>query len=139
MQFKKNSKIKLAIPTASMPDIIFMLLIFFMTVTVMKTYQGLKVELPDAKKIQKVDVSNAHVATIWVDKDQKIVMNDITVKNVHDLRNLVYQKRVDDPQLVISLKGDKMAKMGVVNDIHQELRKGSALLLNYSAMPSGDY
>ena len=139
MEFKKKSKIKLAIPTASMPDIIFMLLIFFMTVTVMKTYQGLKVELPDAKKIQKVDVSNAHVATIWVDKDQKIVMNDITVKNVHDLRNLVYQKRVDDPQLVISLKGDKMAKMGVVNDIHQELRKGSALLLNYSAMPSGDY
>lgn len=139
MEFKKKSKIKLTIPTASMPDIIFMLLIFFMTVTVMKTYQGLKVELPDAKKIQKVDVSKAHVATIWVDKDQKIVMNDITVKEVENLRNLVYKKRVDDPQLVISLKGDKLAKMGVVNDIHQELRKGSALLLNYSAMPSGDY
>ena len=139
MEFNKKSKIKLAIPTASMPDIIFMLLIFFMTVTVMKTYQGLKVELPDAKKIQKVDVSKAHVATIWVDRDQKIVMNDITVKDVHNLRNLVYQKRVDDPQLVISLKGDKKAKMGVVNDIHQELRKGSALLLNYSAMPSGEY
>jgi len=138
MEFKKKSKIKLTIPTASMPDIIFMLLIFFMTVTVMKTYQGLKVELPDAKKIQKVDVSKAHVATIWVDKDQKIVMNDITVKEVENLRNLVYKKRVDDPQLVISLKGDKLAKMGVVNDIHQELRKGSALLLNYSAMPSGD-
>jgi biopolymer transport protein ExbD len=138
MQFKKKSKIKLAIPTASMPDIIFMLLIFFMTVTVMKTYQGLKVKLPDAKKVQKVDVSNNHIATIWVDKDQKIVMNDITVKEIKDLRNLAYQKRVDDPQLVISLKGDKMAKMGVINDIHQELRKGSALLLNYSAMPSGE-
>lgn len=138
MQFKKKSKIKLAIPTASMPDIIFMLLIFFMTVTVMKTYQGLKVKLPDAKKVQKVDVSNNHIATIWVDRDQKIVMNDITVKNIKDLRNLAYQKRVDDPQLVISLKGDKMAKMGVINNIHQELRKGSALLLNYSAMPSGE-
>jgi len=138
MQFKKKSKIKLAIPTASMPDIIFMLLIFFMTVTVMKTYQGLKVKLPDAKKVQKVDVSNNRIATIWVDKDQKIVMNDITVKEIKDLRNLAYQKRVDDPQLVISLKGDKMAKMGVINDIHQELRKGSALLLNYSAMPSGE-
>jgi len=139
MDFKKKSKIKLTIPTASMPDIIFMLLIFFMTVTVMKQYQGLKVELPDAKKIQKVDVSKAHVATIWVDKDQRIVLNDITVKDVNNMRNLVYKIRVDDPQLVISLKGDKKAKMGVVNDIHQELRKGSALMLNYSAMPSGDY
>jgi len=138
MQFRKKSSIKLAIPTASMPDIIFMLLIFFMTVTVMKTYQGLKVDLPEAKKIQKVDVSNVHIATIWVDRDQKIVMNDITVKDVKDLRNLAYQKRVDDPQLVISIKGDKMAKMGIINNIHQELRKGSALLLNYSAMPSGD-
>ena len=139
MNFKKKSKIKLTIPTASMPDIIFMLLIFFMTVTVMKTYQGLKVELPDAKKIQKVDVSKAHIATIWVDKDQKIVMNDITVKEIKNIRNLAYLKRVDDPQLVISLKGDKLAKMGVINDIHQELRKGSALLVNYSAMPSGEY
>jgi biopolymer transport protein ExbD len=139
MQFKKKSKIKLAIPTASMPDIIFMLLIFFMVATVMRTYSGLKVKLPDAAKIQKLDVSKRHITTIWVDKDNNIVMDDITVKDVKNLRNLAYQKRVDDPQLVVSLKGDQLAKMGVVNDIHQELRKGSALNVNYSAMPSGEF
>jgi biopolymer transport protein ExbD len=139
MQFRKKSKIKLAIPTASMPDIIFMLLIFFMVATVMRTYSGLKVKLPDAAKIQKLDVSKRHITTIWVDKDNNIVMDDITVKDVKDLRNLAYQKRVDDPQLVVSLKGDQLAKMGVVNDIHQELRKGSALNVNYSAMPSGEF
>lgn len=138
MDFKKKSNIKLTIPTASMPDIIFMLLIFFMTVTVMKTYSGLQVKLPDASKIQKLDVSKLHIATIWVDKDQKIVMNDITIRNVKELRNLAYQKVVDDPQLIISLKGDQKARMGVVNDVHQELRKGSALRVNYSAMPSGE-
>ena len=116
-----------------------LLLIFFMTVTVMKTYSGLKVTLPDAAKIQKLDVSKAHIATIWVDSEQRIVMDDITVRDVKDLRNLAYQKRVDDPQLVISLKGDQKAKMGVVNNIHQELRKGHALNVNYSAMPSGDF
>lgn len=138
MEFKKKSKIKLSIPTASMPDIIFMLLIFFMTVTVMKTYQGLKVQLPDALKIQKLEVSKAHITTIWVDKDQKIVMDDITVKDVKELRNLAYQKIAADLQLVVSIKGDKLAKMGVVNNIHQELRKGSALNINYSAMPTGE-
>lgn len=139
MQFKKKSKIKLAIPTASMPDIIFMLLIFFMVATVMRTYSGLKVKLPDAAKIQKLDVSKRHISTIWVDKDNNIVMDDITIKDVKNLRNLAYQKRVDDPQLVISLKGDQLAKMGVINDVHQELRKGSALNVNYSAMPSGEF
>jgi biopolymer transport protein ExbD len=139
MDFKKKSKIKLAIPTASMPDIIFMLLIFFMVATVMRTFSGLKVTLPDAAKIQKLDVSKRHITTIWIDKDNNIVMDDITVTDVKDLRNLAYQKRADDPQLVVSLKGDKLAKMGVVNDIHQELRKGSALNVNYSAMPSGDF
>ena len=138
MEFKKKSNIKLTIPTASMPDIIFMLLIFFMTVTVMKTYQGLVVKLPDAKKIQKLEVSKAHITTIWVDKDQKIVMDDITINDVKNLRNLAYQKRENDPLLIVSLKGDQKAKMGVVNSIHQELRKGSALNVNYSAMPSGD-
>jgi biopolymer transport protein ExbD len=138
MDFNKKSKIKLAIPTASMPDIIFMLLIFFMTVTVMKTYSGLKVKLPDAAKIQKLDVSKIHIATIWVDPENNIVLDDITVREVKELRNLAYQKVVNDPQLIISLKGDQKAKMGVVNDIHQELRKGSALRVNYSAMPSGD-
>jgi biopolymer transport protein ExbD len=137
MKFKKTSKIKLAIPTASMPDIIFMLLIFFMVATVMRTYSGLKVKLPDADKIQKLSVSKRHITTIWVDKDQNIVMDDITVKDVKELRNLAYQKRVNDPQLVVTLKADRLAKMGVINNVHQELRKGSALNINYAATLGG--
>ncbi len=135
MEFKKKNKIKLAIPTASMPDIIFMLLIFFMVATVIRQYSGLQVKLPDAVKIQKLDVSNRHVATIWVDKENNVVLNDIIVKNVKNLRNLAYQLRSKDPQLVISLKADKMARMKIINDVQQELRKASALRINYAAIP----
>ncbi len=135
MDFKKKSKINVAIPTASMPDIIFMLLIFFMVATVIRQYSGLKVQLPDAAKVEKVDVSKRHIATIWVDKDHKIVFNDITIKEVNSLRNIAYQKVVDDPQLVIALKGDREARMGEINKVHEELKKGSALKINYSALP----
>ncbi len=135
MEFKKKNKIKLAIPTASMPDIIFMLLIFFMVATVIRQYSGLQVKLPEAVKIQKLDVSNRHVSTIWVDKENNVVLDDVTVKNIKDLRNLAYQKRSVDPQLVISLKADKLAKMKIINEVQQELRKASALRLNYSAIP----
>lgn len=135
MEFKKKNKIKLAIPTASMPDIIFMLLIFFMVATVIRQYSGLQVKLPEAVKIQKLDVSNRHVSTIWVDKENNVVLDDVTVKNVKNLRNLAYQKRSTDPQLVISLKADKLARMKIINEVQQELRKASALRINYSAIP----
>ncbi len=135
MEFKKKTKIKLAIPTASMPDIIFMLLIFFMTVTVMKTYSGLKVRVPDALKIEKLDVSKRHIATIWVDKEQNIMINDITVQEVKNLRNRAYELRVNDPLLIVVLKIDEKAQMGIVNKVQQELRKGNALNINYSARP----
>jgi biopolymer transport protein ExbD len=135
MEFKKKTKIKLAIPTASMPDIIFMLLIFFMTVTVMKTYSGLKVRVPDALKIEKLDVSKRHIATIWVDKDQNIMINDFTVQEVKNLRNRAYELRVNDPLLIVVLKIDEKAQMGIVNKVQQELRKGNALNINYSARP----
>ncbi len=135
MEFKKKTNIKLSIPTASMPDIIFMLLIFFMVATVIRQYSGLKVELPDAAKIQKLTVSKRHISTIWVDKNSNVVMDDIPVKNIKDLRNLAYKKLTEDRQLIISIKADKYSKMSTINKIHQELRKASALRVNYSALP----
>ncbi len=54
MKFNKKTKISSEIPTASMPDIIFMLLVFFMVTTVLKEYSGLPVNLPKAKRIEKL-------------------------------------------------------------------------------------
>jgi len=135
MEFKKQSKVNVAIPTASMPDIIFMLLIFFMVATVIKQYSGLKVQLPDANKIQKIEGSKRHVVTIWLDRGKNIVCDDVKVNDVKNLRNIVYQKLVTDPQIVLDLKIDRVAEMDNVNKIHQELRKASAIRVNYSAMP----
>ena len=50
----------------------------------------------------------------------------------------MYEKRVSDPQLVVSLKADERAKMGLVSDIHTELRKADALKLNYSSKTAVD-
>lgn len=138
MEFKKKSKVNVAIPTASMPDIIFMLLIFFMVATVIKQYSGLKVKLPDASKIQKIEGSKRHISTIWLDRNNTIVCDDLKVGDVKNLRNIVYQKLAADPQLIVDLKIDRVAEMAKVNDVHQELRKASAIRVNYSALPGGD-
>lgn len=139
MKFSRKSKVNVAIPTASMPDIIFMLLIFFMVATVIRQYSGLNVKLPDAVKIQKIEGSKRHVVTIWADKENRIVCDDIQVKNIPDLRNIVYQKLVKDPQIQIALKIDKADNMEFVNKIHSELRKGNALKVHYFAVPGGEF
>ncbi len=134
IKIQKKSKMKIGIPTASMPDIIFQLLIFFMVSTVLREYTGLKVNLPDASKIQKLPTKR-HVTTIWIDRFNNVVIDDVSVKKVSELRTIVYNKLVDDPQLIVSLRVDKNADMGIVTDVQQELRRANALRVNYSALP----
>ena len=137
MAFKiqKKSNVKIAVPTASMPDIIFQLLIFFMVSTVLREYTGLKVELPEAVKIQKLP-SKRHVSTIWIDKANNVVIDDVTIRDVANLENIVENKLLEDKQLVFSLKVDVEADMGKVIDVQQELRKANGLRINYSAIPA---
>ena len=52
---------------------------------------------------------------------------------VDDVSLVMYDKRIADPQIVVSLKGDEDAEMGLVSEIHENLRKVEALKLNYSS------
>ena len=135
MKFERKIKISTGIPTASLPDIIFMLLIFFMVATVFKQFSGLKVKLPDAELVKKIPGSKRHVVTIWIDRNNQVVCDDYKVDKVLNLRNVIYEKRVKDPQIIIAMKVDKEAPMGIVSEVQEEMRKANALRVNYSAIP----
>ena len=130
MKFKRKSNIESKISTSSMPDIIFMLLIFFMVTTVLREYSGLPISLPKAERIEKLE-SKRHTAHIWVSKDGLISIEDKLFKS-DAVRHVMYEKRASDPQLTVSLKADLSARMEVISSIHNELRKADALRLNYS-------
>ena len=136
MKVNRKTKLDTEIPTASMPDIIFMLLIFFMVTTVLREYSGLPISLPKAKRIEKL-TSKRHTSHIWVSKDGLISIEDKLYAS-DGIRHVMYEKRVADPQLVISLKADERAKMGLISTIHGELRKADALKLNYSSKTAVD-
>jgi biopolymer transport protein ExbD len=135
MKFERKHKISAGIPTASLPDIIFMLLIFFMVATVFKQFSGLKVSLPDAEMVKKIPGSKRHIVTIWIDRNNQVVCDDYKVSKVSNLRNVLYEKRVADPQMIVAMKIDRESTMAMVNDVQQEMRKADALRLNYSAIP----
>ena len=130
MKFSRKTKISSEIPTSSMPDIIFMLLIFFMVTTVLREYSGLPVNIPKAEKIEKLK-GKRHTAHIWVSKEGLVSIND-RLFAVEDVAKIMYDKRVSAPQVIVSLKADEEAKMGLISSIHEELREADALKLNYS-------
>ena len=135
MKFKKKSTSKPFIPTASLPDIIFLLLIFFMVTTVLKRFTGLQVSLPPAEKIDKLE-SRRHVSYIWIASEGRISLDDkiIPRKNISAIGTLMYDKRLADPQLIVSLKIDKEVEMSDVSLVQEQLRRADALRVNYATL-----
>lgn len=136
-----------AVNTASLPDIVFMLLFFFMVSTTMREVTlNISVTVPKATEIQKLEKKSL-VSFIYVGPpirayqalygtEPRIQLNDQFSK-VSDIRDYITAEREardekEVPLLTTSLKVDRFTKMGIVTDIKQELRKMSALKINYS-------
>ncbi|MGB5436322.1 MAG: biopolymer transporter ExbD [Maribacter sp.] len=144
---KKKSGELPPVSTASLPDIVFMLLFFFMTVTVMKD-SSLKVEnvLPNANEVKKLEKKD-RVIYIYVGKptqeyqkvfgtEPKIQLND-KFANPSEVGDYILAERAKKSQelqnvLTTALKVDKNANMGLISDIKLELRKVNALKVNYT-------
>ncbi|MBN2570913.1 MAG: biopolymer transporter ExbD [Ignavibacteriales bacterium] len=129
---KKRATSKQDIPTASLPDIIFMLLLFFMVSTTLKEFNVLvKFTLPEAEAIEKIE-NKRLVAYVWVGKGDKIQIDDSIIE-LKEIGEIMYAKRQSIPNVIVSFRVDKDSKMGVVTDIQQELRKVHCRRINYSA------
>ena len=129
---KKRANSKEEIPTASMPDIIFMLLLFFMVTTTMREVDVLvDYRLPDAEALEKIE-NKRLVSYIWVGKGGRVQVNDSIIQ-VDEVQPIMYGKRQELPNIIVSLRVDVSADMGLVTDIQQELRKAYCLRINYSA------
>jgi len=136
--FQKKQKPKQDIPTASLPDIIFMLLFFFMVTTVLKESQGLPIVTPAAYQTKKIE-SKRHLAYVWADDKNSISIDDklIPLAAMSTISKIMRQKLDDDNQLIVSMKIDKRAKMGLVTDIQEQLRDAYCIRVNYSTRFKG--
>lgn len=135
------------ISTASLPDIVFMLLFFFMVSTTLKeTNIMVKTKLPEATEVVKLEKKSL-VSYIYVGApkmqwqgmfgtDSKIQLDDAfaDVTAIQDYIASEREKRDEKerPKMTVSVKADEKTKMGIITDIKTELRKASALKLNYS-------
>jgi len=147
---KKGSKAVPAISTASLPDIVFMLLFFFMVSTKMKEITLLvKVDRPNASAASKLE-DETLVKTVYIGtptdeyraqfgSEPRIQLNDVLANDVSDLDAAVqdWRNEINEAErlkMTISLKIDKETKMGVVTDVKERLRDLNALKISYSSL-----
>ncbi len=140
--FQKKVQTKQDIPTASLPDIIFMLLIFFMVSTVLReTTVQVRTTLPQAEALTKIDqkrlVSYIYIGPRKLDGNRLgetgVQIDDALIEDTGTIRTVMYRKLVEQPKLIVSLKVDETSEMGIVLDVQQELREAGTLRINYSS------
>lgn len=139
--FKKKAKAKQEIPTASLPDIIFMLLIFFMVTTVLREVElQVRVQLPDAEAIQKIEQKRL-VSYVYIGPerlggnqlgDSRVQIDDALVPEITEIRQIMFRRLEDEPRTIISLRVDEESETGILYDVQQELRQAGTLRINYS-------
>ena len=145
---KKGEREVPAMSTTSLPDVVYIILFFFMLSTSMRDQELLvSYKLPEATEVQKLEkknlVSFIHIGVPVVHQQAKygtaprIQLND-SYRTTKDILDFIAAERdnlseSDRAQMTVCLKADQDTKMGVVADVKQELRRANALKLSYGS------
>lgn len=150
-KFKKKQKADPEIPTSALPDIIFMLLFFFMVTTVLReTTINVRQHIPKATELRKLQRKSL-VSYLYMGKpvnesmfgdEPKVQANDVFIE-VNDVIMWVEKEKakleeVERDQITIAFKTDEAVKMGLISDIQMQLRKANARKLMYSTPQKAD-
>lgn len=62
----------------------------------------------------------------------KVQIDDVLMEDLRNIRTIMYEKLLEQPKLIVSLRVDQDSEMGLVTDVKQELREAGTLRINYS-------
>jgi biopolymer transport protein ExbD len=153
-KFQRKDKGKMpGISTASLPDIVFMLLFFFMVSTTMREVTiNVRQRLPAATEVRKLEKKSL-VSYIYIGEplsrfhslmgtEPRIQLND-QFATTEDIFAFIASEREsrdesEIPFMTTSLKVDNEVRMGIVDDVKRALRRANALKINYSTLTVDD-
>lgn len=140
MPFKRKKKDSPEVSTASLPDIIFMLLFFFMTVTVLRTASAqVTVELPETASAIKVNHEaseyNIYIGAELDRENPKVQINEylVSMSQLSEILESISRPLMDfeKMEVPINLRVEKRVKMDIVYDVKLLLRKNGLRKINY--------
>jgi biopolymer transport protein ExbD len=138
---KKQAGSKQEIPTSAMPDVVFMLLFFFMVTTVLREVTlKVKLDLTQATNIEKIEEKRL-VSYIYIGPERlpgnqlgedKVQIDDSIQEDIGAIRNIMYDKLLEEPRLIVSLRVDQNSEFGLLTDVQKELQQAGTFRINYS-------
>lgn len=130
MKFNRDSKIENKVPTSSMADIAFLLLIFFMTTTIFKMEDGLPITLPRAETAAKQ--KREQILRVWIDPVGHISIQDKLVQ-LKQIKDIMLNSLSENPTLIVAFNADHRTPNGVVSDVMEELKKANAVRVSFTS------
>jgi biopolymer transport protein ExbD len=131
--FQKRSKASEEIPSSSLADIAFLLLIFFMVSTVFPTDRERPIDWPEAEAAQKIDEKKKNILNIWLQEDGSIFINDQQYQ-MTEVSQVVAPLYADSERaLVISIRGDRDTPYILVDQLQKELVAAGVVRVVFAA------
>jgi biopolymer transport protein ExbD len=130
--FQRKNKASSQIPSSSLADIAFLLLIFFMVTTVFRHEQERPIEWPEAQATQQIDEKRQNILYVWVERTGQVWMNDQQIP-IDNVSNLVAPAWIESGRrLVVSLRADARAPYRYVDAVQNEIRDGGAIYVVFA-------
>jgi biopolymer transport protein ExbD len=131
--FSRKSGVSSEIPSSSMADIAFLLLIFFMVTTVFRAAKPQDIEWVEALAAQKTDEKKKNVLEIWVLDNGNLFINDaaVAMANVSDIVAPLYIET--EQRLVTSIRADADVPYRVIDALQSELQEAGAVRVVFAS------
>lgn len=124
MKFGRRSRVSEEIPSSSLSDIAFLLLVFFMVSTVFAIEEGLLLQLPSKEGVVK-KISRKNIMVIAARSSGVVTVDEEPIP-VHQIKARVEQAIMDNPKVVIVVETDRDARYGLMVDVLDELKLAHA-------------
>ena len=124
MLLGKKKETNIEIPTASLPDIAFLLLIFFLVTTAIDTEKGLDLVLPPPGD-ETIEIAKKNITNLLINAQGQVLLDNELVE-ISDIARIVKEKIFENDKLIISLKTDKDTKYDTYVHVLDQLKKAEA-------------
>ncbi|MCK4559302.1 MAG: biopolymer transporter ExbD [Calditrichia bacterium] len=124
MLLAKRKKTSTEIPTSALPDIVFLLLIFFLVTTTIDAEKGLDLVLPPAQS-ELLKMAPENIANLLINAAGNVAIDNQIVE-IRDITRIIKERLQANPILVVSVKTDKLTKYDVYLDVIDKLKKAEA-------------
>ncbi len=127
---ERKSKANSDIPSSSLADMAFLLLIFFMVSTTFPQERPMRMPWPEAEATEKLDEQRKNILHIFVTEDGQIFINDRNIPP-DQVSSIVAPRYAENRELLISLRADRNTPYSTIYNLQEELQEAGALRLTF--------